>query len=144
MTSLPPGFQFFPSDEELVIHFLYRKALGHRDIIPSLDLYTHDPWELDGKALQGGNYWYFFSQKARNRATGPSGCWDSEADDEPVTSGRENVGVKKTFAFYADGIKTSWVMHEYHLLQRVDRDGSTSSNGRRSSRRKGNPRMARR
>jgi hypothetical protein len=49
--NLPPGFRFCPSDEELVVHFLHRKAAllpCHPDVIPDLDLYPYDPWELDG------------------------------------------------------------------------------------------------
>nr|GEW22291.1 hypothetical protein [Tanacetum cinerariifolium] len=48
--NLPPGFRFRPTDEELVVHFLQRKASllpYHPDIIPDLDLYPHDPWDLD-------------------------------------------------------------------------------------------------
>lgn len=48
---LPPGFRFFPTDEELVVHFLQRKAAllpFHPDVIPDLDLYPYDPWELNG------------------------------------------------------------------------------------------------
>lgn len=50
--NLPPGFRFYPTDEELVVHFLHRKAAllpFHPDVIPDLDLYPYDPWELDGK-----------------------------------------------------------------------------------------------
>ncbi|KAK4587667.1 hypothetical protein RGQ29_018896 [Quercus rubra] len=42
--NLPPGFHFCPTDEELVLHFLLRKASllpCHPGIIPDLDL---DPW----------------------------------------------------------------------------------------------------
>ena len=49
--NLPPGFRFYPTDEELVVHFLHRKAAllpCHPDVIPDLELYPHDPWELDG------------------------------------------------------------------------------------------------
>ena len=48
---LPPGFRFCPTDEELVVHFLHRKAIllpCHPEVIPDLDLYPYDPWELDG------------------------------------------------------------------------------------------------
>lgn len=48
---LPPGFRFYPTDEELIVHFLHRKAAllpCHPDVIPDLDLYPYDPWELDG------------------------------------------------------------------------------------------------
>jgi len=99
----------------------------------------------EGKALQGGNYWYFFCRRTQNRATA-SGYWDAEGDDEPVTSGSNDVGTKKTFAFYAGeapgGIKTSWVMHEYHILQGVDSSSSSSSSSQRSSKKRGHPRMA--
>lgn len=49
--NLPPGFRFQPTDEELVVHFLHRKAAllpCHPDVIPDLDLYPYDPWELEG------------------------------------------------------------------------------------------------
>lgn len=51
--NLPPGFRFYPTDEELVVHFLQRKAsrLPYRpDIIPDLDLFPYDPWDLNGKS----------------------------------------------------------------------------------------------
>lgn len=49
--NLPPGFRFFPTDEELVVHFLHRKSSllpCHPDVIPDLDLYPYDPWDLPG------------------------------------------------------------------------------------------------
>jgi len=49
--NLPPGFHFYPTDEELVVHFLQRKANllpCHPDVIPDLELYPYDPWELHG------------------------------------------------------------------------------------------------
>lgn len=49
--NLPPGFRFYPTDEELVVHFLHRKAAllpFHPDVIPDLDLYPYDPWDLHG------------------------------------------------------------------------------------------------
>lgn len=52
--NLPPGFHFCPTDEELVLHFLLRKASllpCHPDIIPDLDLCLHDPWEFNGMLL---------------------------------------------------------------------------------------------
>lgn len=53
--NLPPGFYFSPTDEELVLHFLYSKISHlpcHPNIIPDLDLHVYDPWELNGKLLR--------------------------------------------------------------------------------------------
>jgi hypothetical protein len=45
------------------------------------------------------------------RATGP---------DKPVAHRGRTVGVKKTLIFYhgkpTRGVKTKWIMHEYHLV----------------------------
>ncbi|WP_413770528.1 NAC family transcription factor, partial [Vibrio vulnificus] len=41
--NLPPGFRFHPTDDELVEHYLCRKAAGQRlpvPIIAEVDLYT--------------------------------------------------------------------------------------------------------
>jgi hypothetical protein len=49
---LPPGFRFHPTDEELVNYYLKRKIHGLKielDIIPEVDLYKCEPWELAGK-----------------------------------------------------------------------------------------------
>lgn len=49
--SLPPGFRFYPSDEELVCHYL-RKKIANEDLLrPTLveiDLHTCEPWHLPG------------------------------------------------------------------------------------------------
>jgi hypothetical protein len=51
---LPPGFRFHPTDEELVLHYLCRKAEAHVFAIPviaEIDLYKFDPWDLPGNAI---------------------------------------------------------------------------------------------
>ncbi|KAL3528102.1 hypothetical protein ACH5RR_012758 [Cinchona calisaya] len=53
---VPPGFQFDPTDEELVGYFLYGKAMNNPcnpSIIPELDLCSTDPWELNDTDSQG-------------------------------------------------------------------------------------------
>ncbi|KAJ4950318.1 hypothetical protein NE237_027150 [Protea cynaroides] len=134
--NLPPGFRFYPTDEELVVHFLHRKASllpCHPDLIPDLDLYPYNPWELDGKALLGENQWYFYSRRTPNRVSA-GGYWNSMGLDEPIVSnGGKKVGMKKYLVFYIGeapaGIKTNWIMHEYHLL-----DCGSSSRSSRSRR----------
>lgn len=58
---LPPGFVFSPSDEELILHFLYSKAShlipSHSNFIPHLDLSLLLPWELNGILL----YYYYYT-----------------------------------------------------------------------------------
>lgn len=58
---LPPGFRFHPTDEELVNYYLKRKINGQEielDIIPEVDLYKCEPWELAGFQLLISNYIY--------------------------------------------------------------------------------------
>ncbi|XP_031257318.1 NAC domain-containing protein 104-like [Pistacia vera] len=120
--NLPPGFRFLPTDEELVLHFLYRKASllpCHPNIIPVLDPYFHDPWQLNGKALCSGNQWYFFSQMMENRVS-ENGYWKDLDFEQPIfTSASKQIGVKKHFLFFIgkapSGVETSWVLQEYHL-----------------------------
>lgn len=50
--SLPPGFRFYPTDEELLVQYLCRKVAGHHfslQIIGDIDLYKFDPWVLPSK-----------------------------------------------------------------------------------------------
>ncbi|KAH6764306.1 NAC domain containing protein 2 [Perilla frutescens var. hirtella] len=129
---LPPGFRFHPTDEELVVHYLKKKAASAPlpvTIIAEVDLYKFDPWELPAKAIFGEQEWYFFSPRDRKYPNGArpnraatSGYWKATGTDKPVMTagGTQKVGVKKALVFYGGkppkGIKTNWIMHEYRLV----------------------------
>lgn len=52
--NLPPGFRFHPTDEELVVYYLKKKAANLPlpvSIIAEIDLYKFDPWELPGNLI---------------------------------------------------------------------------------------------
>lgn len=58
---LPPGFRFHPTDEELVVQYLKRKAFCcplPASIIPEVDVCKSDPWDLPG--------WYLFNSENFN------------------------------------------------------------------------------
>jgi len=50
-STLPPGFRFYPSDAELVCHYLYNKAANvkvYEGTMVEVDLHSREPWELPG------------------------------------------------------------------------------------------------
>ncbi|GMI73548.1 KIR1, NAC domain containing protein 74 [Hibiscus trionum] len=129
--TLPPGFRFYPSDEELVCHYLYKKIANEevlKGTLVEIDLHTCEPWQLPEVAKLNANEWYFFSFRDRKYATGfrtnratTSGYWKATGKDrtviDPIT--QEVVGMRKTLVFYMNrapnGIKTAWIMHEFRL-----------------------------
>lgn len=137
--SLPPGFRFFPTDEELLVQYLCRKVAGQQfslQIIGEIDLYKFDPWVLPSKAIFGEKEWYFFSPRDRkypngsrpNRVAG-SGYWKATGTDKVITTEGRKVGIKKALVFYVGkapkGTKTNWIMHEYRLIEPSRKNGST-------------------
>ncbi|CAM0907596.1 unnamed protein product [Alopecurus aequalis] len=135
-TSLPPGFRFHPTDEELILHYLRNRAASAQcpvPIIADVDIYKFDPWDLPSQAVYGDSEWYFFSPRDRkypngirpNRAAG-SGYWKATGTDKPIHDAAtgQGVGVKKALVFYRGrppkGTKTSWIMHEYRLAANAD------------------------
>ncbi|KEH38789.1 putative transcription factor NAM family [Medicago truncatula] len=137
--SLPPGFRFYPTDEELLVQYLCRKVAGHHfslQIIAEIDLYKFDPWILPSKAIFGEKEWYFFSPRDRkypngtrpNRVAG-SGYWKATGTDKIITNEGRKVGIKKALVFYVGkapkGTKTNWIMHEYRLLDSSRNNGGT-------------------
>ncbi|TXG66255.1 hypothetical protein EZV62_007530 [Acer yangbiense] len=53
-SSLPPGFRFHPTDEELILHYLKKKLTSTPfplSIIADVDIYKFDPWDLPGLSL---------------------------------------------------------------------------------------------
>ncbi|KAL3503254.1 hypothetical protein ACH5RR_037703 [Cinchona calisaya] len=136
--SLPPGFRFYPTDEELLVQYLCKKVAGYHfnlQVIGEIDLYKFDPWVLPSKAIFGEKEWYFFSPRDRkypngsrpNRVAG-SGYWKATGTDKVITTQGRKVGVKKALVFYVGkapkGTKTNWIMHEYRLSQPPQKIGN--------------------
>ncbi|GLU09439.1 hypothetical protein SLE2022_334510 [Rubroshorea leprosula] len=127
--NLPPGFRFHPTDEELIVYYLHNQATSQPcpvSIIPEVDIYKFDPWQLPEKAEFGESEWYFFTPRDRKYPNGVrpnraavSGYWKATGVDKAIYSGAKYVGVKKSLVFYKGrppkGAKTDWIMHEYRL-----------------------------
>ncbi|WVZ59300.1 hypothetical protein U9M48_009459 [Paspalum notatum var. saurae] len=130
-SSLPPGFRFYPSDEELVCFYLRKKVANQRvasGTLVEVDLHAREPWELPDVAKLTAEEWYFFSFRDRKYATGSrtnratkTGYWKATGKDRAVydPATRALVGMRKTLVFYRgrapNGHKTGWVMHEFRL-----------------------------
>ncbi|XP_073112916.1 NAC domain-containing protein 22 [Elaeis guineensis] len=127
-----PGFRFHPTEEELLDFYLRRVVFGKKlnfDIIGTLNLYRHDPWELPGLAKIGEREWYFFVPRDRKSGNGgrpnrttERGFWKATGSDRQIRSAADPkrlIGLKKTLVFYQGraprGTKTDWVMNEYRL-----------------------------
>lgn len=129
--NLPPGFRFHPTDEELIMFYLRNQSLSKPcpvSIIPEVDIYKFDPWELPEKTEFVENEWYFFTPRDRKYPNGVrpnraavSGYWKATGTDKAIYSESKYVGVKKALVFYKGrppkGIKTDWIMHEYRLKE---------------------------
>nr|XP_023877826.1 NAC domain-containing protein 91-like [Quercus suber] len=134
LESLPLGFGFSPTDEELINHYLRLKNEGHDSgvqAIAEVDFCKFDPWELpDLSAVKLGNeQWFFFCELQNasrlNRIT-KSGYWKVTGKDRPIKSGKSRpsnsslIGSKKTLVYHTgrapNGERTSWVVHEYRAI----------------------------
>ncbi|KAG6403078.1 hypothetical protein SASPL_135295 [Salvia splendens] len=128
--TLPPGFKFYPSDEELVCHYLYKKISNEQvqGTLVEIDLHVCEPWQLPDVAKLNCQEWYFFSFRDRKYATGfrsnratTAGYWKATGKDRTVLDPRTKgvIGMRKTLVFYKNrapnGTKTGWIMHEFRL-----------------------------
>ncbi|XP_058103626.1 protein SOMBRERO-like [Magnolia sinica] len=131
--SVPPGFRFHPTDEELLYYYLRKKVAYEAidlDVIRDVDLNKLEPWDLKDKCRIGSgpqNEWYFFSHKDKKYPTGTrtnrattAGFWKATGRDKAIhLSNAKRIGMRKTLVFYTGraphGQKTDWIMHEYRL-----------------------------
>jgi hypothetical protein len=108
-----PGFRFSPTEEELLGFYLkkrvqYNHPLKFDTIIPTLDLYRYDPWELPGLSHDiGEKQWFFFVPRVHgkscsrpNRLT-VSVFWKATGSEKAVRNELLHcIGLKKTLVFY--------------------------------------------
>ncbi|KAJ7982125.1 putative NAC domain-containing protein [Quillaja saponaria] len=131
--TVPPGFRFHPTDEELLYYYLRKKVSYEAidlDVIREVDLNKLEPWDLKEKCRIGSgpqNEWYFFSHKDKKYPTGTrtnrattAGFWKATGRDKAIHhSNSKRIGMRKTLVFYTGraphGQKTDWIMHEYRL-----------------------------
>lgn len=139
---LPPGVRFYPSEEELVGHYLGGKNAeaggGGRpegnDLIGELDLYGYDPFGLPDSACYaygvGGRkrHWFFYTAGGASRERGGkrkarNGFWMRKGRMRVVLGrgGRRVLGTRMKFVFYLgnsvrDAVRTNWVLYEYAPL----------------------------
>ncbi|CAN6332905.1 unnamed protein product [Urochloa humidicola] len=138
---LPPGFRFYPTEEELICFYLRNKLDGVRRgdierVIPVADVCALDPWRL--KEAHRGEFsgdeepWFYFCPRQEREARGgrpsrttPSGYWKAAGTPGLVyaADGRP-IGTKKTMVFYRGrapaGAKTEWKLNEYKALDYED------------------------
>ncbi|RLN03994.1 NAC domain-containing protein 18-like [Panicum miliaceum] len=153
LRQLPPGFRFRPTDEELVVQYLRRKAFGvplPAAVIPVVrDLYSLDPWDIPAAADASEGEKYFFAVRpagvgggcsksgARAAPATASGRWKPAGKEKPVVlprpcgGGSLLVGVKRAMTFAprrkkkasSAALAAGWVMHEYRLAAPLHKNG---------------------
>nr|CAB3490946.1 unnamed protein product [Digitaria exilis] len=141
---LPPGYRFYPTEEELLGFYIRHRLAGTKPqvehLIPVVDIYSYHPSVLQAMAgaanVGDREQWFFFCPRAEREVHGgrparttPSGYWKATGSPSYVYSAASAnprvIGEKRTMVFYEGraptGNKTQWKMNEYKAV--VDDDG---------------------
>ncbi|XP_028116265.1 NAC domain-containing protein 68-like [Camellia sinensis] len=124
--TIPLGFKFFPSDQEL-IHYLLQKSTARPlpcdNVIKDYDLYGEkEPSTIFDGAEANIHYIFTILKKktkkgARVDRTAGTGTWKGVDASKPIYDGnRRLIGSKKNFVYLTKSkTKGGWNMVEYNL-----------------------------
>ncbi|KAL7257754.1 hypothetical protein ACSBR1_003965 [Camellia fascicularis] len=130
------GGKFLPTNEELVSHYLFKKAieepLSYEGVILERDLYgDEEPWDIFWRSNWNknvSNYYYYTTLKKKkcknqkfgkrfSRTVGKGGTW-SGVDNQPIRNQKGVlIGCKKNFVYEKRGSAQHgrWLMKEFSL-----------------------------
>ncbi|KAF7848478.1 hypothetical protein BT93_L1914 [Corymbia citriodora subsp. variegata] len=135
-SSLPPGFRFHPTAEELLLHYLKPKILERQpnrcyyDMLPEINVLEFEPWQLPswfGHMFSGKELFFFchvkrkYLKSNRSDRTTKAGYWKPTGKVRAVMDEDTDaqIGIKRTLVFHEghmpNGKRTNWVMYEYYL-----------------------------
>ncbi|KAK3427805.1 hypothetical protein EUGRSUZ_F03963 [Eucalyptus grandis] len=127
--TLPLGYRFCPSDEEVFSYCLAPKVQGHvvfPEFIREFDVYEKEPWKFFNENAEKSFYVFtkLKMKKSRVERTAGSGYWKGAKSTDFNDCHSNIIGQKKHLNFKAkDGSsfdsqnaeKGSWIMHEYSM-----------------------------
>ena len=138
---LPPGCRFYPSEKELLNHYLTgknssvtadRADMYGYDLIRELNLYDYEPSELpEGACFAHGyrgrkKHWFCYTEsKGGRRRRAKGGFWMKIGKVRDVfDGGNVMLGTSTKFVFYEvnsvkEAVRTPWIMYEYALLHHL-------------------------
>ncbi|XP_039066893.1 NAC domain-containing protein JA2-like [Hibiscus syriacus] len=129
--NIPPGFQFLPTDNELITCYLWKKAKGKPlpcNYILDCEIYgdkDKEPWKIFGEATSETFYVFTkLKKKGKGRRIdriAGSGTWKGQRTDPIMDSNNNHIGDKKLFSFQVkershDKENGHWIMTEFSLL----------------------------
>ncbi|KAJ0100251.1 hypothetical protein Patl1_20832 [Pistacia atlantica] len=124
---IPLCYRFHPTDEEIILHYLYNKThgfpLSSSSAVIEFDLYDEtDAWEKFFEARTETTLYFFTKLRKKSekssrveRATG-GGTWRTQGDEDLYNGGdRKHIGYKRSLTFIPKKTeeKGKWVMKEY-------------------------------
>lgn len=130
-----PGVRFYPTDEELILHYLIKKVRGEQSYhhIVECDVYSEkSPWDLLQEHhsvittyIKTGHLYAFTILKKTSKKVGGrnysrlagEGKWHGNTAGKPIHDQYKNIiGFKKQFKFMSvNQNRGEWIMHEYSL-----------------------------
>ncbi|BFG28907.1 hypothetical protein CerSpe_151810 [Prunus speciosa] len=131
---VPVGYRFTPSEEELLLHYLFPRMNGEdypKGVVPDCDLYgTKEPWEIwrdfHSSPDDQEDIYVFTTLKKKTPngsrfcrtvgATG-TGVWKGEDSGKKIRARGSDIGIRKRFRYMNPGSPHDdrWIMLEFQL-----------------------------